>query len=241
MAPLIYAHRGASADFPEMSIAAYRGAIDQNADGFECDLRLTKDRVLICWHDSDLKRIAGSPLVVSKTTYAELLEIHPIITLGELLDLALLHQKNLALETKHPVPSGGLVERELCRYLQSREREIRASGIHIAIMSFSWLAMWRCRGWDTVFLSVHRVAFLLNPASARGPWISILDKMPIRKLPNQKNRTSAPTRRTREMKTFVWTVNSEEQAQLCLEKGVDVIITDRPAYIRTILENFENA
>jgi len=42
MAHLIYAHRGASADFPEMSFAAYREAISQGADGFECDLRLTK-------------------------------------------------------------------------------------------------------------------------------------------------------------------------------------------------------
>ena len=40
---LIYAHRGASADFPEHTLAAYEGAVAQGADGFECDLRLTKD------------------------------------------------------------------------------------------------------------------------------------------------------------------------------------------------------
>jgi glycerophosphoryl diester phosphodiesterase len=222
-----------------MSEAAYLGAIDQNADGFECDLRLTKDRVLVCWHDADLKRIAGSSVVVSKATYAELLEIHPILTLEQLLSLALIHKMNLALETKHPVPSGGLVERELCKYLRSRQREISDSGIHIAIMSFSWLAMWRCKGWDTVFLSVHRFAFLLNPASAMGPWISILDSIPSpAKNIHGNRRLSAPTNRKR---TFVWTVNSAEQAQLCLEKGVDVIITDRPAFIRTILGNLENA
>jgi len=238
MAPLIYAHRGASADFPEMSEAAYFGAIDQNADGFECDLRLTKDRVLVCWHDADMKRIAGSSVVVSKATYAELLEIYPIMTLEQLLDLALIHKKNLALETKHPVPTGGLVERELCRYLESRRREIKDSGIHIAIMSFSWLALWRCKGWDTVFLSVHRFAFLLNPASAMGPWISILESLPKSGNTDRNRRLSA---RTNKKRTFVWTVNSAEQAQLCLERGVDVIITDRPAYIRTILVNLENA
>ena len=41
--PLIYAHRGASFDHPEMSREAYMAAVEQGADGFETDLRLTKD------------------------------------------------------------------------------------------------------------------------------------------------------------------------------------------------------
>ena len=53
----IYAHRGASGDFPEGSKAAYLGAIEQGADGFECDVRLTKDKQIICYHDKDAKRL----------------------------------------------------------------------------------------------------------------------------------------------------------------------------------------
>ncbi len=52
---LIYAHRGASIDFIEGSKAAYLGALAQGADGFECDVRLTKDKQIICYHDSDTK------------------------------------------------------------------------------------------------------------------------------------------------------------------------------------------
>ena len=53
---LIYAHRGASAEFPEGSLAAYQAAITQGADGFECDVRLTKDLQIICYHDDNTYR-----------------------------------------------------------------------------------------------------------------------------------------------------------------------------------------
>ena len=49
----IYAHRGASLKFPEMSLVAYKAAIEEGADGFECDVRLTKDNQLVLWHDPD--------------------------------------------------------------------------------------------------------------------------------------------------------------------------------------------
>jgi len=47
----IYAHRGSSLKFPEMSLLAYKAAIEDGADGFECDVRLTKDNQMILWHD----------------------------------------------------------------------------------------------------------------------------------------------------------------------------------------------
>ena len=71
---LIYAHRGASSDFKEGSKAAYIGAISQGADGFECDVRLTKDKQIICYHDSDTKRLSNIDLKISKCSYEELKE-----------------------------------------------------------------------------------------------------------------------------------------------------------------------
>jgi glycerophosphoryl diester phosphodiesterase len=53
----IYAHRGASYDYPEMTMAAFEEAVKQGADGVECDLRLSKDGVAVLWHDTDLHRI----------------------------------------------------------------------------------------------------------------------------------------------------------------------------------------
>jgi glycerophosphoryl diester phosphodiesterase len=142
---LIYAHRGASANFREMSRAAYIAAIEQGADGFECDLRLTKDRVLICWHDDDLLRVARSPLTVAGSTLSELRAVTEILTFEELLEIALSHRKHLALDTKHPVPTGRAVEIELMRLLLENDSRIEKSGIDIAIISFSWWAILRVR------------------------------------------------------------------------------------------------
>lgn len=54
--PLLVAHRGASGYAPEHTLAAYQIAIEQGADFVEQDLQITKDGVLICMHDPDLKR-----------------------------------------------------------------------------------------------------------------------------------------------------------------------------------------
>ena len=52
----LVAHRGASADAPEHTLAAYRLAMAQGADFVEQDLAVTKDGVLICLHDASLER-----------------------------------------------------------------------------------------------------------------------------------------------------------------------------------------
>lgn len=52
--PLIIAHRGASGDRPEHTLAAYELAIDQGADFVEPDLVVTKDLVLVSRHENEL-------------------------------------------------------------------------------------------------------------------------------------------------------------------------------------------
>lgn len=72
MGQLIIAHRGASYDAPENSIAAFKLAIEQKADGFEADFYLTSDGKIACFHDKDTERISGKKLVVAKTPLAKL-------------------------------------------------------------------------------------------------------------------------------------------------------------------------
>src|SRR5205085_3299316 len=58
--PLIVGHRGASADAPENTLAAFRLAWEQGADAIEMDLRLTRDGRIVVFHDEDLRRVAGT-------------------------------------------------------------------------------------------------------------------------------------------------------------------------------------
>jgi glycerophosphoryl diester phosphodiesterase len=68
----IIAHRGASSDAPENTLAAFRLAWEQGADGIEGDFALSSDGRIVCIHDKDTKRVAGIDFSVSETTLAEL-------------------------------------------------------------------------------------------------------------------------------------------------------------------------
>lgn len=71
-AQLIVAHRGASHDAPENTMAAFNLAFEQGADAIEGDFHLTKDGRIICIHDSDTKRVTGFDKKVAATDFAEL-------------------------------------------------------------------------------------------------------------------------------------------------------------------------
>ncbi|NNE97660.1 MAG: hypothetical protein HKN25_01435 [Pyrinomonadaceae bacterium] len=73
--PLIIAHRGASALAPENTLAAFRQAIDDGAEGIEFDVRLSKDRIPVVFHDSRLIRICERDEKVSDLTYTELRQL----------------------------------------------------------------------------------------------------------------------------------------------------------------------
>ena len=69
---LIVAHRGASEDAPENTLPAFRLAWEQGADAIEGDFYLTTDGQIVCIHDADTQRVAGTKLVVKNSTLAEL-------------------------------------------------------------------------------------------------------------------------------------------------------------------------
>ena len=71
-AQLLIAHRGASHDAPENTLAAFALAWKQGADGIEADFHLTKDGHLVCLHDADTQRTTKVQHVVAQSTLAEL-------------------------------------------------------------------------------------------------------------------------------------------------------------------------
>ena len=70
--PFVVAHRGASADRPEHTLAAYQLALEEGADGVECDVRLTRDGHLVCVHDRRIDRTSTGTGLVSEMTLAQL-------------------------------------------------------------------------------------------------------------------------------------------------------------------------
>ncbi|MEG3629836.1 glycerophosphodiester phosphodiesterase [Streptomyces poriticola] len=68
----VVAHRGASEEAPEHTLAAYRKAIEEGADALECDVRMTADGHLVCVHDRRVNRTSNGRGAVSALELAEL-------------------------------------------------------------------------------------------------------------------------------------------------------------------------
>jgi glycerophosphoryl diester phosphodiesterase len=75
-APEVVAHRGATADAPEHTLAAYRRAAEIGADAVECDVRMTRDGVLVCVHDRRVRHTSNGRGVVSALHLDELEQFH---------------------------------------------------------------------------------------------------------------------------------------------------------------------
>ena len=61
---------------PEHTLAAYELALEEGADGLECDVRLTRDGHLVCVHDRTVDRTSTGTGVVSEMTLEELAEFN---------------------------------------------------------------------------------------------------------------------------------------------------------------------
>jgi len=220
----IYAHRGASIDFPEMTMRAYKGALDDGADGFECDVRVTKDNQLILWHDADMKRVASYPGRIAEMDYMRIKRHYPeVILLEELLELARDNKKELAIETKHPVPTGSVVEKKVMDLIAEEDPVAE-----ITIMSFSWLALENIRKINplqpTVALFEDRFNRLMRrftSAQYLGPSVGYLRLKP--ELTHEHR------------KLFVWTVDDADDMRFCSDNGVEVLITNNPSFARKVL------
>lgn len=79
-----YAHRGASEYTPENTMLAFNVGIFMGANGIETDVQLTKDNVMVLFHDDTLTRVTGQEGKISDYTYDELQEF--LVTKNEFSD-----------------------------------------------------------------------------------------------------------------------------------------------------------
>jgi glycerophosphoryl diester phosphodiesterase len=212
----IYAHRGYSQKFPEATKTAYLEAVKAGADGFECDVRLTSDKKIVCFHDGTLKRIANKPNVIAKSSLKQLKELTDILTLDELLDLAIEFRKDLLIETKHPVRSGGEIEKAVVALLESKRSEVKESGIEIIVMSFSFLAVRRLRKIYPNVMKVIKYQFSLSLNS--DTQVAVNKELIINRKKN--------VQKIKAKKVFLWTVNDKTDLHAIKQLAGYNVITD---------------
>jgi glycerophosphoryl diester phosphodiesterase len=251
--PLVLAHRGGAYALPEHTLGAYLRALDEGADGLECDVRLTRDGHLVCVHDRRLNRTSNGRGLVSAKTLAELDVLdygswHPaaveleaavpdltrLLTLDRLLGAVrdTGRQVRLLIETKHPSRYGAEVERRLVDLLRRHGlvHQHPDDPVRVTVMSFAALALRRIRlmapGVPTVYLLE-----ILPPGVGRGrlPFGARIGAPSIGLVRARPGLIS--TLRGAGHQTYVWTVNEASDLDLVMGLGVDGIITDRPRFV----------
>jgi glycerophosphoryl diester phosphodiesterase len=251
--PQVVAHRGASEDAAEHTLAAYRRAIDTGADALECDVRLTRDGVLVCVHDRRVDRTSDGRGVVSALELADLAQLdfsswHPshgeapdtddgdnrVLTLERLVETVASCGRDveLVIETKHPTRYAGLVELTLVDLLTrfGLHRPDGTSGTRARVMSFSSSSLRRVRGLapgvPTVYL-MQRVPLRLRDGTRPGPADAVGPSLrALRAFPGYVERAHAQG-----SPVHVWTVDEPADVEFVAGLGVDVVITNRPAAV----------
>ena len=252
--PLVFAHRGSSHALPEHTLPAYLRAIQEGADGLECDVRLTNDGHLVCLHDRRLGRVSNGRGPVSVHTLAELdaLEFglgHPgldelimdmpgggaptrVLTLDRLIGAAQEAGRpmRLLVETKHPTRFGGEVEEALIRVLRRYGLDKPdPDGLSVTMMSFSYTAVRRVRE-AAPHLPVVQLMEFLPPWLRYGLPAGVRIAGPSVRLV-RNHRWLVRRLHDQGNQVYVWTVNSPTEVDLVLERGVEGIISDRPRYV----------
>ncbi|WP_407551255.1 glycerophosphodiester phosphodiesterase [Streptomyces sp. Pv4-95] len=260
----VVAHRGASEDAPEHTLAAYRKAIEDGADALECDVRMTADGQLVCVHDRRVNRTSNGRGAVSALELADLATLDfgswkagpddneapdrqhedpertSVLTLERLLELVADADRRveLAIETKHPTRWAGQVEERLVELLSRFGHTKPAMPADqppaVRVMSFSARSLHRVRAVAPDIPGVYLMQFL-TPRYRDG------------RLPTGVGIAGPGVRILRAHPDYVekahraghrvhvWTVNEEADVELCRELGVDAVITNRPKQVRSQL------
>jgi len=250
--PLVIAHRGASALAPEMTMAAYQQAANDHADGYECDVQLTKDLVPVCFHDTNLNRTSNGFGRLGAKNLAELEKLDygswfskpnlnftdkqwsSLVTLNQLLEFVAAQPNApiMLVETKHVSSNGLKLEAAAIAAIKNYGLDhLEPTKPRAALMSFSAPALRRAKNIDpnlyTVFLLDKKLPALSAVSDFVGSNAWGLGVHLLRTNPELVEQARSAGRQV-----FVWTVDTKEQIELCLKFKVDVIITNNPAATR---------
>lgn len=239
----IVAHRGASFDAPENTLASVKLAWDQKADAAEFDIYLSKDGRAVVLHDKSLKRTAGVDRLVTDLTADEMAKLDVGRWKGEKfagervprLDEVLAtvpDRKRVFIEVK----CGPEIVPELDRVLKASKLKSEQT----AVISFSAevvAAVKKARP----DLQAYWIVSLAAKGDKKPPTAAALiarakeiraDGLDLSATADVLTADYARQVKGAGQKLYVWTVNDVALARAMIAVGVDGITTDRPGWLR---------
>lgn len=245
----IIAHRGASFDAPENTLASVRLAWEHDADAVEIDVHLSKDNHIVVMHDAHTQRTGGVDRRIADQTLAELRALdvgswkdarfagEKIPTLSEVIE-TIPNGKRLVIEIK--------CGPEIIPVLQETLANSDRNSEQFLIIAFSQSTLHAVKKALPHISAYWLSTFSQNPeSSVRQPtietWIEVAKKIQADGL---NLGTKGPwdaelvqNIKAAGLKCCVWTVNDPNQAHRLMEMGIDGITTDRAGWLREHLSS----
>jgi glycerophosphoryl diester phosphodiesterase len=227
--PIIEAHRGASAEASENTLAAFQRAIDLNADSIELDVHPAADGTLAVIHDATLDRTTDGVGEVGSFTFNTLRKLDAgakfhadfagqrIPTLAEVMGRLASSPTTLNIEIKSP-PPGMKVAGQVVQLLRHFDRAARD-----VVSSFdleALLAVRRLAPEVTLALIGETPVILAWALEHRFPWIHCSDSSLTAELVARAHAGG--------LRVGVWTVDDPGRFRLWAAQGVEKIITNNP-------------
>ncbi len=244
---IIIAHRGASAYYPENTMAAFHGALELGAEMIELDVMLSRDGIPVIFHDAQLNRHTNGKGLLSKHTLAELKKLNAgswfdprfsdqrIPTLEEVLAFAS-GKIALNIEIKSEAVSDKIEVEKKCLELVKKYRMIN----HVLFSSFDYRVVTHFKKIDPKIPAAlvynnrepkkklpHQItreyqadAFNCNYLQLTKKWIRDLHKHNI---PN-----------------FIYTVDNEAKMRKLITAGVTGIFTNKPDVLARVVRDYNN-
>ena len=216
----VVAHRGANREAPENTLEAFQRAIEIGVQGIELDIQFTRDRVPVVHHDPSLPATGQQPSgPISSLSLEEVKATGPIPTVDEVLELVNARCR-LYIELKAPAAVESVVDR------------LRTRRSWCAVHAFDHRVVAKARSLDPELTTgILLVSYLVDVASA----MRAAGARDLWQHADYVDRDLVSASMTSGGRIFAWTVNNVARARELVAMGVDVICTDTPREIMSVL------
>lgn len=235
--PKIIAHRGACLHAPENTLPAFQLAVEEGADGFELDAKLTRDGEVVVMHDATVDRTTDGSGTVSEFTLAEFKRLdagskfNPSIT-G-------IHPPTLR-EVFENIGADTIINVELTDYQHPMNRLVErvtdvvaACGMENRVFFSSFLPG-RLKRVSQLMPKAPRALLAMagipgalaksaNACCMQNPWFNPHHTLVTNDMIEKAERRS--------QKLMVWTVNDPDEAIQLAQCGVMGLLTDDPSLL----------
>ncbi|WP_445479564.1 glycerophosphodiester phosphodiesterase [Lysinibacillus irui] len=258
--PVILAHRGGAHLAPEHTMLAFEKAAQLGVDGFEIDIRLTKDEEIIVFHDETIERTTDGYGLVADMTLAELNSLNHgyqfedldgtfpyredklnVVTLRELLESYPNMLINIDIKDAPDTYEGSLMPSKLWRLIEELGAEHR-----VVVTSFYGEQIDRFN-----LYAQNQVALGAGESDVRKAFASFSSqfghlyhpKVDVFQIPPKSGVIALDSPKfiqflnNLNIPVHYWTINDKDTMNRLINNGAQGIITDRPDIAVELLQN----